>query len=495
MAWQTGGVRHTSNRGVLLSANGPLDERANAPGGGVTGAPAPAPSRSTTPSSPSAMSPQGFYGWRIVAASSLAVVLTAPGQTAAVSAFVDPMLADLSISRTALSTAYLIGTLTGAAAMPLVGRALDAHGIRRTMAVIGAVFGAFLLGLSAVTGVVGLTAGFVGIRMAGQGALGLTATTATALWFTRRRGTAVGIVSAAGAAGISLAPVLLERLVAAYGWRAVWAGEGVLIWLTVIPLALLVIRDRPEQLGQVPDGRHQPGSVEAPAWGLTRRQAVRTPWFWLVTSAVSVSGMLATAVAFHQISLLSERGLSSVEAAANFLPQTVAALVATLAVGALVDRVPPSVALGGCMLALSTALAWATVVTPGLSAIGFGLTLGAAGGSVRTLEAATVPKVYGTTSLGSIRGLLAAFSVGSTAFGPLLFAAFRENTGSYTRVLLGSAILPLLVAVARSSSRRRLGDLLRDVGCPAGLAVRGHQSPTGAGVAQAWLRSGRQGRG
>lgn len=71
----------------------------------------------------------------------------------------------------------------------------------------------------------------------GQGALGLTATTATALWFTRRRGTAVGIVSAAGAAGISLAPLLLERLVAAHGWRAVWAGEGVAIWLCMLLLA------------------------------------------------------------------------------------------------------------------------------------------------------------------------------------------------------------------------------------------------------------------
>jgi MFS family permease len=395
-----------------------------------------------------ARSPEGFYGWRIVAASSVAVVLTAPGQTAAVSAFIEPMLGELGLSRTALSTAYLIGTLTGAAAMPLIGRALDRFGVRRTMAVVGAVFGAFLIGLSAVTGIVGVTAGFVGIRMAGQGALGLTATTATALWFTRRRGVAVGVVSAVGAAGISLAPVLLERLVSAYGWRAVWAGEGVLVWLTVIPLALLVMKDRPEQLGQRPDGVPDDGEASQAIVGMTRAQAARTGWFWLVAAAVSVSGMLATAVAFHQISLLGERGLSMTAAAANFLPQTAAALVATFAVGALVDRVSPSRALAGCMVLLAVALLWGTVVEPGLSAIGFGLTIGAAGGSVRTLEAATVPKVFGTAHLGSIRGLVAAFSVGSTAFGPVLFAVVQEATGSYRPVLAGSAVLPLLVAVA-----------------------------------------------
>ena len=396
----------------------------------------------------SARSPDGFYGWRIVAASSAAVVLTAPGQTAAVSAFIEPMLGDLGLSRTALSTAYLVGTLTGAAAMPAVGRALDRFGVRRTMAVVGVVFGAFLIGLSTVTGIVGVTAGFVGIRMAGQGALGLIATTATALWFTRRRGAAVGVVSAIGAAGISLAPVLLERLVATYGWRAVWAGEGLFVWLTIIPLALLVMKDRPEQLGQRPDGAVHDDPAGSGVVGMTRAEAVRTGWFWLMAAAVSVSGMLATGVAFHQISLLGERGLSMTAAAANFLPQTAAALLATLAVGALVDRVAPSRALAGCMVLLAAGLAWGTVVTPGMSAIGFGLTIGAAGGSVRALEAATVPRVFGTAHLGAIRGLVAAFSVGSTAFGPVLFAVVQEAVGSYRPVLAVCAALPLLVALA-----------------------------------------------
>ena len=170
-----------------------------------------------------------FYGRRILVYSAIALAATAPGQTTAISAFVDPMITDLGVSRSAISTSYLIGTLTGALAMPWIGRALDRYGVRRTMAVIGAVFGAVLIALATVTSLVGLTAGFVGIRMAGQGALGLTATTATALWFSRRRGTALGLVSAIGASGISLAPVLLERLVSAVGWRQTWAIEGLLV--------------------------------------------------------------------------------------------------------------------------------------------------------------------------------------------------------------------------------------------------------------------------
>lgn len=397
---------------------------------------------------PPSRSPGGFYGWHVAGYAAVAAVATAPGQTAGVSAFIDPMIRELGISRSAIATAYLVGTLAGAAAMPFVGRALDRFGPRRTMAVVGAVFGAVLLGLSAVSGVLGLTAGFVGIRLAGQGALGLVATTVTALWFTRRRGLAIGLVSAVGSAGISLAPVLLERVIAAVGWRQAWAIEGVTVWVVVLPVALLGLRDHPADLGQQPDGAPPPDDGEVAAQpGLTRAQALRTPFFWTVVAGVAASGLLCTAVAFHQIALLHERGLSTAEAAANFLPQTAAGLVATLAVGVAVDRVSPRWLTTGSMLTLLGALLWGTVVTPGWSALGFGVAIGAAGGSIRSVEAASFPRYFGVAHIGEIRGLVTAISVGSTAFGPVSFALVRSSTGSFTAALLGGAVLPAAVAL------------------------------------------------
>lgn len=255
---------------------------------------------------------QPFHGWRIVAYASVAVAMTAPGQTPGVSPFVDPVMVELGLSRSAVSTAYLIGTLLGAAAMPTVGRLLDRFGARATMAVIGAGFGAVLIGLSMVTEVVGLTAGFVGIRLTGQGALGLTAVTVTAYWFDRRRGTALGIVSALGAAGITLSPILIERLVAYHDWRTVWLLEGLAVWVVVIPLALLGIRNRPGDLGQHVDGNPDPAATGRAGDSATRATALRTPYFWVLMAGNATVGMLITAVVFHQISLLGERGLSKI---------------------------------------------------------------------------------------------------------------------------------------------------------------------------------------
>ncbi|WP_238072349.1 MFS transporter, partial [Rhodococcus zopfii] len=204
--------------------------------------------------------PQRPGAGAVIAYGAVLSVMTAPGQTAAISVFTDPLLDALGITRTQLSLSYLVGTLTGAAVLPWIGRALDRYGVRLVLAVIGVVFGAVLMALSAVGELVGLTAGFVGIRMAGQGALGLAATTLVAVHVTRRRGLALGLTAAVGSAGISLAPVLLERLVAAHGIVAVWRLEALAVWAVVLPVAVVGLRRLPATSAAATD----PGAAADP---------------------------------------------------------------------------------------------------------------------------------------------------------------------------------------------------------------------------------------
>lgn len=402
----------------------------------------------TATTQPTTTMRQPFHGWRIVVYASVGVVMTAPGQTPGISPFIDPVMADLGLSRSAVSSAYLVGTMAGAVAMPTVGRLIDRFGPRRVMAAIGAGFGAILIGLSVVTEIVGLTAGFVGVRLFGQGALGLTSVTVAAYWFERRRGTALGIVSAVGAAGITLSPILIERLIAHLDWRTVWLLEGLAVWAIVIPLAVFGIRNRPRDVGQHVDGNPDPAAGRRHP-SASRAVALRTPYFWVLTAGTATVGMLVTAVVFHQMSLLGERGLSTAQAAANFLPHTAAALGATLLTGFVMDRVRhPRLLIVAAMGLLASALAGATVLTPGWSAISYGAAMGAAMGAMKAVEAALTPRLFGTGHLGAIRGILTAIGVGATAVGPLLFAVGYDTTGSYTGVLLASVTLPVAVSVA-----------------------------------------------
>jgi MFS family permease len=390
---------------------------------------------------------KGFYGWRIVVFAAIALALTGPGQTYGVSVFVDPMIEDLGISRTQMTTAYLIGTLVGALALPWIGQAIDRFGVRRTMAIIGALFGGLLIGMSLVSNIVGLTAGFIGIRMMGQGALNLTATTAVALWFTRKRGLAMGIVTAAGGVGMTLIPLLGERLIADMGWRNAWLIEGLAVWAIVLPIALLGIRNRPSDVGQYVDGDKATDAPPAEVWGVTRKEALRSSFFWLVTAAVATISTITTAVVFHQIDLLGSRGLTPTEAAANFLPQTVATLIATLGIGALADRVSPRIVLVTSMGMMAGGLLLATAVTPGLLAIAFGMLIGASGGAMRVVEATELPRYFGTLHIGAIRGVVTSVGIAGAAVGPVLFSLGRDVTGNYTAVLLASVAIPVVVAL------------------------------------------------
>ncbi|MGP4030122.1 MFS transporter [Actinomadura sp. 3N407] len=260
------------------------------------------------------------------------LALTGPGQTAGLSVFTEPLIEDLDISRTRLSGAYLAATLTGAALLPLVGRALDRFGVRSLATCAAVLFGAMLAGCATVGSIWGLTAGLAGLRLSGQGALSLLATTTVALWFTRNRGTSLGLVTSVGAAGISVTPVLTERLIAATDWRTAWLIQGLVIWAILIPVGLYVLRGRP------PVTVLDTPSAAGDGWTVGR--AMHTAAFWTIIATVCCQGMLTTAVAFHQVSLLGEHGLSPTEAAANFLPQTMAGLAAAFLVGALADRFP-----------------------------------------------------------------------------------------------------------------------------------------------------------
>jgi MFS family permease len=392
-----------------------------------------------------------FSGWRVVALAAIALGMSGPGQTAGVSVFVDPMMAALELSRSQVAAAYLVGTLGGAFAMPRLGRLIDDRGARAAMALVGGLFGLVLVGMAGVTGLVTLVVGFTGIRMFGQGGMSLVATTAVAPWFDRRRGTAIGITSAVGSAILSLVPIVAAFAIERTSWRITWLLLAAAVWVIVLPIAFRGLIDRPADVGQQVDGAPAPEEgaevTEDLPPGYTRGQAIRTPMFWAVTGAVATTGMIGTGLAFHQIDLLGEQGLTPVEAAANFLPQTVAALVATLLVGSMIDRFPARWVLSVSMSLLAAAMIAVPFVSPGVTAALYGMTVGAAGSSVRALEAASFPKLFGIRHLGAIRGVVHSVSVASTAFGPLALSLGHDLTGSYVQVLLALLIIPVGIAI------------------------------------------------
>jgi len=383
----------------------------------------------------------------VFACAVLTSTLTGPGQTIGVSVFIDHLVDDLSLSRPQVSATYLIGTLAASMFLPAVGRFIDRRGVRRAQVIIGVLFAGALLNMSFVQGFVTLALGFGGIRLLGQGALSLTSTVTVSLRFTRNRGTALGLFAMLTAGLMALMPIGLDSIINAVGWRKAWVVAALIIAATVTPLGWFGLRSMPttSQAGPqdetVGDDR---AAASMNAADYTRSQALRTRGFWILASISTSTGMLGTALNFHQIDLLQAAGLSAGAAAGMFLPQVLGSTLAALGFGIIADRVGsrylPAAAIG----LLAIAHVFGAAAGPGIRVITYAIVLGAAGGAVRTVTSTLLPAWFGTAHLGSIQGSLSLLNAGATAIGPVTLALLEGWIGSYPPAILGLALIPLV---------------------------------------------------
>ncbi|MEM8926094.1 MAG: MFS transporter [Actinomycetota bacterium] len=367
--------------------------------------------------------------------------LTGPGQTIGVAVFIDHFVRDLGLTRSEISVAYLIGTLTGAALLPLVGGAVDRRGVRAVQMVIAVAFAAALVNMSFVQGLVWLAIGFTGIRFLGQGSLSLVATVTVSVRFVRNRGTALGVYATASGALMALVPLALNLVIDAVGWRWAWRLAAAVILATVWPMAYVGLRG--VRAGAA-DPRRSPDD-EGPTEdrSFDRAGAMRTAQFWMLATINAAAGMLITGLNFHQIDLLGEAGLSATAAAALFVPQVIGSTVTGLAVGYLSDRTGTRYLPAVSMVLLVAAHWLAAAVAPGWIVVLYSITLGAMGGTIRTTLAIVLPAWFGTRHLGSIQGSLNLFGVGASALGPVALALVQGWFGSYSPAALALSTLPV----------------------------------------------------
>jgi sugar phosphate permease len=390
-----------------------------------------------------------YYGWIMLLVGTLGMIMTSPGQTYAVSIFIEHFISDLGLSRSLVSSLYTVATLVGSLALPLVGHQFDRRGARQVMVVISLLFGLACLYMGYVSNAVMLGVGFILLRMLGQGSLGLVSTNLINQWWVRRRGTVMGLsgllVSLLGVGGF---PGLINWLIPRYGWPVTYMLLGLILVAGLAPLAAVLVRDRPEQYGLEPDGdslippekRSSPTGNEV-HWTLA--EARRTHAFWVVGLGLASIAMLATGLFFHMVSIFKDSGLDATAAAWVYVPIAMTTALVNLGSGVLVDRIPVRLLLAGSLLLQAASLLLARYLQGSATAFLFGVILGTTLGLMATVQSVGWAKYFGRRYLGSIAGLGATIVIVGSALGPMPFGIARDWLGSYTLALSLSALLPL----------------------------------------------------
>ena len=349
--------------------------------------------------------------------------------------------------RTPVIAAFMAGSFASALAGPLAGRWMDSRGARETILVGSVVAAVALLLTSQATELWQIFIGWGAVSLARTLLFPVPYSWLVTRWFSTRRQMVLGVLTIGfGLGGIAVLP--LSQVEERWGWSAVMIVSAFVILLSNGLLALLLVHDRPSELGLQVEGA--PGGDEAAAAaenaGFTVGEAVRSPVFWLLSAGFGTFFIAPATFSTLQLDFFETSG---VEQAA--LVVAIAALVrgsARLPFGLLLGRIQRVFVLA-VVVALTQALAVLVIVnsTSTQGIVIFVLLWGLGGAFVPMLEPILVTRAFGVKQFGTIMGVVGMIAFPATALAPIAGGAMFDATGSYS--------LPFsLLVVSRSSSRR-----------------------------------------
>ena len=384
-----------------------------------------------------------FYGWVIVGAAFLGSFAGGGLQSFTFGVFLKPMSESLGWSVAALVGALTVRTYVSAALAPVFGTVVDKYGPRYLMVASAAIGGIAALFLTQVTEIWQFYAVFALIGLAGGTGAGALVVQATVVkWFVRFRGRAVAFSTMGNAAaGAVLAP-FIGLIIAASGWENGWIVMAVLFLAFLLPVSFLMVR-QPEDVGLFPDGvksqedldatyQSRAGRESAVSWRL--KEALRTRALWLILLAQVIGGAPVSSVVIHEFNFVTSEGFKDAVALAVLSTHAVAASLARLLWGFLVERYHVRY----CLAASSTGAAIGLVfllgglhqgITPVLFI--FGAVYGINVGGQAVLTSVVTANYFGRDFVGTIRGTLMPITTTSVALGPVAVGRVYDVMGTY----------------------------------------------------------------
>lgn len=414
-----------------------------------------------------------FYGWVVLVAATLGLILPFFGHNTTIGLFVDHFIFEFGLDRTTLSGLFGLGGFMAALSLPWVGKLTDRYGSRVVGVIAGGLFAVSLIALSTATSPLALLLMFVIMRAVGLGPLWIANSTVLAQWFRSRRGRVFSITVVVTWLFQAFYVPFVQELLATMSWRQVWQLLGLLVGLVVVPLVWLLLRDRPESYGLLPDGRLRDEEHETaePEDSWTLQEARRTAIFKVFALGRMLTPAAGSALILHQVSIFNSLGHDAMVAAQTFGMLSVVAAGMSFFSGILADRLRPNqlMVIQLCTSIMVLVLS-ATMSSPFLLllyALAFGSNI--ALGSV--IDNSVWANLFGREHLGEIRGFVATLMSAGVALGPVMFGWCFDTFGNYNPVvvlfvalMLAQIVLAWLVPMPQ---RRRNGEVQVTVSLPA----------------------------
>lgn len=389
-----------------------------------------------------------FYGWVVVAAAFVVLLITA-GIRNTSTVILKPLEAEFGWSRGEISFSFMLSLIAFGFGGPLGGWLMSKLGPRRLTLASMAILVVGILPMLYLQSIWQLHV-FWGVLVGiGTGAVSGTLAAAVSLrWFVRHQGLVLGALGAAGAAGQLIFLPLLIDMAQTSGWRSVMV---LLAWAVAVTLAiaLLLMRDRPEVMGQTALGAETrpAGDPVVPVRKTSVRDAVKTRDFWLLTASFFVCGYTTNGlIGSHLLPHAIEHGFAPAQVSWALGLMGAMNIVGTMASGWLSERFDNRKLLAiyytfrGLSLAV---LPWVLRVDEMfVFAIVYGLDWIATVPPTVNLTA----RRFGKDSVGVLYGWIFCAHMVGAGLAAWLGGLVRDAMGDYTIMFLSAAVMGLIAA-------------------------------------------------
>jgi MFS family permease len=292
-----------------------------------------------------------YFGWQIVAGVMLVYGSICGNIIYAYGVFLPAMSEAFHWSRSAFSGPYAAFLLIGGMLGPVAGITVARFGARKNIIIFNLIAVLGLLGMSQVTEIWHVYI-FFGL-MSGVGiAFGefIPLTTVINQWFIQKRAWAMGLLFASGGIGGFVLPPLISWFISGFGWRWTWVFLAGIHLLAAVMLGGFLIRSRPEDIRQVPDGHfalsgqkdfQQPDQrrIYQTAVDWTLGAALCTPAFWMIMTIFSLILFATNMLTTHQVAYLQDLNYSPMAAATALGLMLGMSIIGRLVCGALGARI------------------------------------------------------------------------------------------------------------------------------------------------------------
>ena len=415
-----------------------------------------------------------LYPWFIAAFAGIALMVSNGQTISGLSVFDVEFINEFGWSRGEIKFRDMVTLLFAGLAAPFVGVLIDRYGVRRCML---AGWGVLILSYLAYSRL-GSLAGLYLIHAAFALVLVVCGLNAAVIlvskWFTRYRGTAIGIALMGTSMGGIVFPQYGTAMIELLDWRGAFA------WGSLFPAVLLLItwfavREAPPPVrpaagddaaeeatksgaddtsGAAADADAGPetgvGAGFPPGGGVRFATALRSPTFWALAVIAMTTFYTVLGVQAHIFLYMSDAQFDARTATNAVSLFFFCALVGKLAFGLVSDFLDPRkvffanilvMLIGSLILVrMDIALIWIAVVTFGLG-----------WGGVYTVLQLTVMNTFGTLDAGKILGTITVLDATGGGLGIWLTGVIYDATGSYEIpfLIFAGLILIALAALTR----------------------------------------------